>query len=785
MAMGGMNGSGNPRLDDWPDPSTEEVLATARKVVASGVSVIPISNDGSKRPDGRVLPREQDPKDNEWKATWKPFQRRKAVDDELNEWFGGPVRRGLAYVCGEVSLNLEVIDCDDALLCPEYLDLIKAHDPELYARLVIIETPSGGKHLLFRCEKIEGNQKLAMRAVEVPEGTRGARKDGDRWIKLEVLFETRGQGGYIVAPGSPLDVHPDRKPYRFKQGSVETIPTITPAERELLLDLARALNEYHPKEEKREKREYKQASQNDGDESLPGKDYDQRGDSLQDLLDAEWTIERRRGSVIYLKKPGSKDRGHHATLHAVAHNVFYCFSTAAAPFDAERKYTPFQVRALLKHNGDFKAAARELAAQGYGQAKKTDTDTAKSNGNKKTKSAPEAAALMDDAILLLLNQFPEHFTEENKMTMIALFAVFGGRKIAAVSHSLLASRIKQREGGDKGKSKDAQFGRRRLTNLRKALRRSINYPVLKMTLHSHSQPKTKNGNNRPSRYQLDMKPFWEVLGVAETIYKEWCCGAPRLTEWINPETGEPYPPNQGYCRELAALLIAGRYRKDAKVVEREEANLKPGKKDWASRETEAKHAVIKGIKKLADVWDEKNFCLEDRLAYGEELFGYSRQILQHKSKQERDRILRQLLGLKPRKRKIHPIIDDTVNFEIDSGVVESVGSKQSDSFIVATQIIDFDLQLSKWQALGPISESLPRPIIWHNKDEDRPATAIGIFADPGPDGRLYVKTQESVGGLPFDELEFLPVAATTGDPLVDALLADEMETLAEWKQPRL
>ena len=756
--MSGVNGNGKPRLDDWPDPSAEEVLATARNVVASGISVIPISDDGGKRPDGRVLPRERDPKDSQWKATWKPFQTRKSTDEELMEWFGGPVRRGLAYVCGEVSLNLEVINCDDALLCPEYLDYHKTHDPELYARLVIIETPSGGRHLLYRCEKVGGNQKLAMSAVEVPEGTPGAKKYGDRWIKLEVLFETRGQGGYIVAPGSPLCVHPDGKPYRFIKGSFETIPTITPTERELLLGLARALNEYQPTEEKREKTEYKQASQTSDDDSLPGKDYDQRGDPLQDLLDGGWTVERRQGSAIFLRKPGAKGPSHHATLHAVAPNVFYCFSTSAAPFEPDRGYSPFQVRALLKHNGDFKAAARELAAQGYGQAKKPDANTAQSNGKKKTKSAPEAAALMDDAILLLCNQFPEHFNEENKLSMLALFAVFGGRKTAALSHALFASRIKQREGTEKGRRADAQFGRRRLMELKKALRRSINYPVLTMKLHSSAQPKTKNGNNRPSRYELDMKPFRQVLGTAETIYKEWCAGQPRLKEWIDPETKEPYTPNQGKCRELAAQIVANSYRKDAKVVEREEANLKPTK-DRVSKEIAALHALLKDIRKLADAWDDKNWQDEDRVIESERLWQQLREILLHKNREQRDAILRQLLGLKPRKRESHPIIDDTVDFGADSSAVD-VESKASDSSIVYAKETDFDLQLSRWRALGPISENLPRPIIWHNKDADEPYTAIGVFDDPGPDGRLYVKTQESAGGLPFDELEFLPRGST-------------------------
>ncbi|HET8670828.1 MAG TPA: hypothetical protein VFM05_09460, partial [Candidatus Saccharimonadales bacterium] len=140
----------------------------------------------------------------------------------------------------------------------------------------------------------------------------------------------------------------------------------------------------------------------------------------------------------------------------------------------------------------------------------------------------------------------------------------------------------------------------------------------------------------------------------------------------------------------------------------------------------------------------------------------------------------------PRKRRRPSIMGDIrLSGVVDDGV-DVVDSRVSGSFIVNAQKTSYDRQLSQWRALGVISENLPRPIIWHNKDHDDPYTAIGIFDNPGPDGRLYVKTQESKGGLPFDELEFLPeVAATTGDPLVDALLADEMEALAEWKQPRL
>ena len=231
------------------DPQPAEVLTTVQRYRDLGLSILPIRDDGSKMPDGRALPLVFDEMAQEERPSWKPFQANPATDEQVNQWFGGNVRRGIAIICGKVSGNLEVLDGDALDVFPEYIELVKTHDPALYERLAIIETPGDGRHLPWRCEVIEGNQKLAMRAIEVPEGTQGAKRDGDRWIKLKVLFETRGEGGYIVAPGSPLSVHPTGKPYRFIKGSAETIPTITPEDRALLLGLARALNEYHPKEE--------------------------------------------------------------------------------------------------------------------------------------------------------------------------------------------------------------------------------------------------------------------------------------------------------------------------------------------------------------------------------------------------------------------------------------------------------------------------------------------------------------------------------------------------------
>ena len=60
-------------------------------------------------------------------------------------------------------------------------------------------------------------------------------------------------------------------------------------------------------------------------------------------------------------------------------DLLYVFSSNAAPFEPEKGYSKFAVYALLNHGGDFTAAARALAAEGYG-GQRGQTTTAKKAG---------------------------------------------------------------------------------------------------------------------------------------------------------------------------------------------------------------------------------------------------------------------------------------------------------------------------------------------------------------------------------------------------------------------
>jgi hypothetical protein len=99
----------------------------------------------------------------------------------------------------------------------------------------------------------------------------------------------------------------------------------------------------------------------------PGEDYNVRGDVLYDiLLPAGWQVHSQSRGEIFLTRPGKERRdGHSASLGYQGSNNLYVWSSdAGLPTDSP--LSPFFLYAQYKHGGDFKAAARDLGGQGYG-----------------------------------------------------------------------------------------------------------------------------------------------------------------------------------------------------------------------------------------------------------------------------------------------------------------------------------------------------------------------------------------------------------------------------------
>lgn len=291
-------------------------------------------------------------------GSWTPYQKQLVAPEDVEGLFSDPKTSALALVAGKVSQGLEVIDVDTkydltGTLWQDLRDTIEATDPDLLSRLVIVKTPSGGRHLLYRAPNIQGNLKLAQRPASDSELEQN-KKAGPKTI-----IETRGEGGYVLAVPSPG--------YELEEGAYEQIPTITPEQRDCLISICRSLTflEEPPQQLPKEQKAKQSFSLAEGELS-PWEDYHNRGDVLELLRSKGWKILKQRGDRVHVLRPGKEDlfRAQSGNYHT-AKKTLRVFSSNTE-FSTDRAYSPFQVYALLECRGDHKLAARRLRELGYG-----------------------------------------------------------------------------------------------------------------------------------------------------------------------------------------------------------------------------------------------------------------------------------------------------------------------------------------------------------------------------------------------------------------------------------
>jgi hypothetical protein len=361
------------------EPRSNPTLLAATLYLQSGLSMLPVKRDGSKAPSGIDLPVKQDERgevalDDEVGPvrTWDPYKQRVPTDQEVRSWFGREAPPGIGVINGKVSGNKELIDFDkDAdVIYPQWCELVEAECPGLLARLTVVRTPRqpAGYHVHYRCPEvvIPGNTKLA----EEP----GVDAKSGKPTKL-VLVETRGEGGYGLAPGSPAACHETGGTYEHFSGpKLSQIEFITAGEREVLWRCARSFNRVPPEEPSGG-----QKPREGNGRLLPGEDYDLRGPDWLEILDG-WEVARQSGEVRYLRRPGKAGPGWSATVGRCkgkkGEDLLYVFTSNAHPFEANKAYGKFRAFTLLRHNGDFSAAARDLGRQGYGDQEQQTTASA-------------------------------------------------------------------------------------------------------------------------------------------------------------------------------------------------------------------------------------------------------------------------------------------------------------------------------------------------------------------------------------------------------------------------
>lgn len=303
---------------------SKEIKDKAKEYLKAQLSVIPTKED--KLP---ALP------------SWKPYQSQRIKADEVEGLFTGANVKGLAIISGAISGGLEVIDVDTkhdttGSLWDELRGLIEDNLPELYSRLVIAQTKSGGYHIYYRCKEIKGNLKLATK------------------LNKEVLIETRGEGGYVIAPPTPK--------YTYIQGEPINIPTITPEDRDILFSISKSFNEL---EEINTKVNTPTSTTYNSTGLSPFEDYNQRGDIVGLLESKGWRVVNQRGERINLLRPGSTDSKTSGNYHTGL-KVLRVFSSSTE-FNPDKGYSPAQVFSLLECSGDNKLTYRRLLELGYGE----------------------------------------------------------------------------------------------------------------------------------------------------------------------------------------------------------------------------------------------------------------------------------------------------------------------------------------------------------------------------------------------------------------------------------
>ncbi|MDX1628417.1 MAG: bifunctional DNA primase/polymerase, partial [Fulvivirga sp.] len=293
---------------------------------------------------------------------WKEYMDSPMSYDEIMKH--NPKNIGL--VCG--YNNVEVIDVDlkydlTGKLGMKYADRINSFQEGLSKKPVVVQTTNKGLHLIYRCKKIEGNQKLAERQLSRKEMETKAiqssvdldNPDGDQAEKIvrniknmrNVLIETRGVGGYIVAYPS--------KGYKPLIGDPTEIPEISEEERDILINAAKMFNEAEPKHQPKQQPKKKSSGligrTTDEYENVerPIEEFNKKFDIVGYLMENGWSVDKEVGDYVHLTRAGKRE-GTSASF-IKSENKITIFTTSTH-LETGKK-SAFDLVCENEHNGDY------------------------------------------------------------------------------------------------------------------------------------------------------------------------------------------------------------------------------------------------------------------------------------------------------------------------------------------------------------------------------------------------------------------------------------------------
>jgi len=313
-----------------------EFRDVAKYYKSKGLSTIPINADKTPR------------------FKWYNFCSQIATNAEIDEMFNSNTQ-GIGIVTGKVSCPTEgysllVVDIDaknfDSNIT--YEDIVKSVPKEIFEKLFIVRTRSGGFHwYIYTPAEITGNKKYAMRLTSEQE--RMVNPDE----KVVVLIENRAEGGFVVAPPT--------QDYTVVS-EVKKIPYITLDEHNTIVDAVCSFNRVYNDEICLER--FVEERKN---KFLinPFSDYDNRCDLLGLLNEYGYTEVKgsSKNDEVRIKRPGATSS--HSGYLSLSNNRYTNFSTSGF-FEGGKSYRPSEVLCLLEFGNNWKQCYRYLIDNGYG-----------------------------------------------------------------------------------------------------------------------------------------------------------------------------------------------------------------------------------------------------------------------------------------------------------------------------------------------------------------------------------------------------------------------------------
>jgi len=250
-----------------------------------------------------------------------------------------PATGGVGIVTG--YNGIEVFDIDLKIFVSlkeqqdfwnEYIKFLSDNINDFDDKFVIYKTVNNGYHIIYRCAKIGGNEKVA-------------KLKGHN----EAIIETRGIGGYVFIYENQVS-----------KKSYYEIQEISELDRDVLFSVSRFYNYI---EEKDQVIPDAQKKINQPEIEVPTwVDYNNKT-NITDVLGNDFTIIRNLSDKYVIRREGATSP--HSGYIYKNSGCMYLFTTGTI-YPNEKLLSAFSVYTFKFHNGNFSQAAKDLYQKGFG-----------------------------------------------------------------------------------------------------------------------------------------------------------------------------------------------------------------------------------------------------------------------------------------------------------------------------------------------------------------------------------------------------------------------------------